>query len=140
MIGSLPTINALLNLTATALLVIGWVQIRRGRETAHRNLMIAAFGTSVAFLACYLVYHAQVGSRPFPHTGAIRPVYFTILISHIVLAATVPVLAGVTLFLGLTGRRRTHRRVARVTFPIWLYVSVTGVVIYLLLYQLPAAG
>ena len=97
----LPTVNAALNALATLLLVAGYVQIRRRREIAHRNLMLAAFGVSVLFLVCYLIYHALVGSKPFEHTGPIRPVYYTILLTHVVLAAAVPVLAGVTIYLGL---------------------------------------
>jgi uncharacterized membrane protein YozB (DUF420 family) len=133
----LPTVNALLNAAATVLLIAGYVQIRRRRERAHRNLMLAAFAVSVLFLASYVVYHALAGSKKFEHSGAIRGVYYTILLSHVVLAAAVPVLAGVTIVLGLRNRRERHRRLARWTFPIWLYVSVTGVVIYVMLYHLP---
>ena len=134
-------INALLNATATVLLVAGYVMIRQRRETAHKRLMLTAFGVSVAFLICYLVYHWQVGSVRFTGTGAIRVVYLAILFSHIVLAAVVPFLAGATIYLGLRDRRQKHRKVARWTFPIWLYVSVTGVIVYLMLYHLyPAAG
>ncbi len=136
----LPTVNAALNALATVLLVAGYVQIRRRHELAHRNLMLAAFGVSVLFLVCYVVYHALVGSKPFEHAGLIRPVYYTILLTHVVLAAAVPVLAGVTIYLGLRDRRAAHRRLARWTFPIWLYVSVTGVVIYAMLYHLPPPG
>ncbi len=134
-------VNALLNATATVLLVAGYVMIRQRRETAHKRLMLTAFGVSVAFLVCYLVYHWQVGSVRFTGTGAIRVVYLAILVSHIVLAAVVPFLAGATIYLGLRDRRQKHRKVARWTFPIWLYVSVTGVIVYLMLYHLyPAAG
>jgi uncharacterized membrane protein YozB (DUF420 family) len=133
----LPTVNAALNALATVLLIAGYLQIRRRRERSHRNLMLTAFGVSVVFLVCYLVYHALTGSRPFQHEGLIRPVYYTILLTHVVLAAAVPVLAGVTIYLGLRDRRAAHLRVARWTFPIWLYVSVTGVVIYAMLYHLP---
>ncbi len=135
----LVTVNAALNATATALLLLGYVLIRRKKETAHRNTMLAAFGVSVAFLACYLVYHLGVmkgKSTPFAGEGPIRPFYFLILISHIVLAALVPFLAAATIYLGLTDRRHRHRRLARWTFPIWLYVSVTGVLIYWMLYHL----
>jgi uncharacterized membrane protein YozB (DUF420 family) len=97
--------------------------------------MIAAFSTSSLFLVCYLVYHAQVGSVPFPRHGFVRPLYFTILITHVTLAATVVPLALVTLSRGLKGRYPQHRRIARWTFPVWLYVSVTGVLVYVLLYQ-----
>ncbi len=129
-----PTLNASLNALATVLLIVGWVLIRRGHERAHRNTMLSAFGVSVLFLACYLVYHGLVGSVPYQGTGPIRAVYYTILLSHVVLAACVPVLASLTIYWGLRDRRQRHRRLARWTLPIWLYVSVTGVVIYLMLY------
>jgi uncharacterized membrane protein YozB (DUF420 family) len=133
----LPTVNATLNALATVLLIAGYVQIRRRRERSHRKLMLAAFGVSVLFLVCYLIYHALAGSKRFEHTGPIRPVYYMILLTHVVLAAAVPVLAGVTIYLGLRDRRAAHLRWARWTFPIWLYVSVTGVAIYAMLYHLP---
>jgi uncharacterized membrane protein YozB (DUF420 family) len=131
----LPAVNASLNGLATVLLVTGYVLIRQNRPLAHKRVMLSAFGVSVVFLVCYLVYHAYAGSKPFPGTGWMRPVYFSILISHIILAATVPVLAGVTIYRGLTGQWDMHRKIARVTFPIWLYVSVTGVIIYGMLYH-----
>ena len=107
----------------------------------HRRLMIAAFTISILFLVSYLTYHAQVGSVRFTGPGTVRYIYFTILISHTILAASVPPLAGVTLYLGLKRRDDRHRRIARWTYPIWLYVSVTGVIVYVLLYHLylPAA-
>ena len=132
----LPTVNACLNGTSTVLLVTGWLLIRRGRERAHRACMLAACATSVLFLISYLVYHAQVGATRFPGVGTIRSVYFTILISHTVLAAAVPVLVGITLYRAFRGQRERHRRIARWTLPIWLYVSVTGVIIYWMLYHL----
>lgn len=132
----LPTINAFLNATAAILLVWGYILIRRKRVQQHRRVMITAFFVSCAFLICYLVYHAQVGSVPFPEQGAIRAVYLSILASHTMLAPTVPVLATLTLRRGLTARVDPHRRLARWTLPIWLYVSVTGVVVYLMLYHL----
>lgn len=138
----LPAINAVLNSTATVLLVVGYVAIKQRRQRAHSIAMLAAFGVSTVFLACYLVYHwqlhVQTGMRgkPFLGQGTIRPIYFTILISHIVLAATVPLLAGLSIYYGLRQRWRKHRRWAVVAFPIWLYVSVTGVVIYWMLYHL----
>ncbi len=132
----LPSINAALNATAALLLIWGYMLIRRKRIHAHRKVMLAAFATSSLFLICYIVYHAQVGSVHFPKTGAIRTVYFTILITHTMLAATVPILAIITLRRGLTGRIDKHRKIARWTLPIWLYVSVTGVVVYLMLYHL----
>ena len=133
---SLPAVNATLNGTAAILLVTGYTLIRKGRVYAHKRVMLTAFGVSVAFLICYLVYHAQVGSVRYPKGGAIRIVYYTILITHTILAACVPVLAIITLRRALRGDFVRHRRIARWTLPIWLYVSVTGVVVYLMLYQL----
>ena len=135
-IASLPLVNATLNGIATVLLVTGYVFIRRGQRDAHRRAMLAAFSTSVLFLISYVVYHAQAGSRPFTGQGPIRTVYFTILISHIVLAALTPLLAGLTLWRGLQGRFDRHVRLARWTLPIWLYVSVTGIAVYWMLYQM----
>ena len=132
-IHAFPAINATLNGTASILLLIGYSLIRRRRVQAHRRVMISAFAVSVAFLICYLIYHAQVGSVPYQKTGVIRTLYFAILLTHTVLVATVPVLAPITLFRGLRGDYARHRRIARWTFPIWLYVSVTGVVVYLML-------
>ena len=132
----LPTINAVLNATAAILLIWGFTLIRRKRIQAHRKVMITAFVTSCLFLACYLVYHYQVGSVRFQKTGAIRTVYLSILGTHTVLAALVPVLAIITLRRGLAARYDRHRRLARWTLPIWLYVSVTGVVVYVMLYHL----
>jgi len=132
----LATTNAVLNTIATLLLVAGWVFIRRGQWQAHRATMIAAFAVSAIFLACYLTYHYLVGHVPFTGQGPIRIVYFTILFSHILLAVTVPVLAISMFVLAYRGRWEAHRRLGRITMPIWLYVSVTGVVIYLLLYGL----
>jgi uncharacterized membrane protein YozB (DUF420 family) len=132
----LPSINAALNATAAVLLVWGYVLIRRRRIQTHRKVMLAAFVTSSLFLVCYLVYHAQVGSVHFPGTGAIRVLYFSILGTHTLLAATVPVLAIITLNRGLGARFDKHRAIARWTLPIWLYVSVTGVVVYLMLYHM----
>ena len=118
------------------MLVTGFALIRRRRVVAHRKVMLAAFACSVLFLASYLVYHAQVGSVRFPGTGAVRTVYFTLLASHTVLAAAVPFLAVVTLWRALGGRFARHRAIARWTLPIWLYVSVTGVVVYWMLYRM----
>ena len=132
---SLPAVNATLNGTAAILLVTGYTLIRKGHVYAHKRVMLTAFGVSVAFLICYLVYHAQVGSVRYPKGGAIRIVYYTILITHTILAACVPVLAIITLRRALRGDFLRHRRIARWTLPIWLYVSVTGVVVYLMLYQ-----
>ena len=131
----LPAVNATLNALSGLLLICGYTLMRMKRIDLHRRFMIAAFVTSALFLVCYVVYHAQVGSVPFPRQGFVRPLYFTILITHVVLAATVPPLAIITLTHGLKGRFPKHRRIARWTFPIWLYVSVTGVLVYVLLYQ-----
>ena len=132
----LPALNALLNATSAVLLFLGWRLIRRGRREAHRRVMLAAVGCSTVFLVSYLAYHAQVGSVRFQGQGAIRIVYFTILISHTILAAAVVPLVLVTLVRALQARFDRHRRLARVTFPIWCYVSVTGVIVYWMLYQL----
>jgi uncharacterized membrane protein YozB (DUF420 family) len=131
----LPALNATLNATAAILLLSGYRLIRSGRKEAHRRVMLAAFSVSVLFLASYLVYHAEVGSVPYRKAGAIRSVYFAILISHTILAALVPVLASITLYRALRERFDRHRRIARITLPIWLYVSVTGVIVYLMLYR-----
>ena len=132
----LPSVNAFLNATAAILLVWGYTLIRRKRVETHRKVMQTAFLVSCLFLVCYLVYHAQVGSVRFQKTGALRGLYLTILGTHTVLAATVPVLAIITLRRARAARFDQHRRIARWTFPIWLYVSVTGVVVYLMLYHL----
>lgn len=134
-IHTLPAVNATLNGTAAVLLLSGYTLIRRKQIQAHKRVMLTAFAVSIAFLICYLVYHAQVGSVHYPKTGAIRVVYYTILFTHTMLAATVPVLAIITLRRGLGGDFVRHRKIARWTFPIWLYVSVTGVIVYLMLYQ-----
>jgi uncharacterized membrane protein YozB (DUF420 family) len=132
----LPAVNATLNATAAILLVCGYILIRRRRKQAHKRVMLAAFVTSSVFLVCYLIYHWQVGSVRFPHPGAIRTVYLSILATHTLLAAAVPPLAIITLSRGLSARFDKHRAIARWTLPIWLYVSVTGVVVYLMLYKL----
>jgi uncharacterized membrane protein YozB (DUF420 family) len=132
----LPTINAALNATAALLLIWGYTLIRRKRVQTHRKVMTTAFITSCLFLICYLVYHAQVGSVHFAKTGFIRTVYFTILLTHTTLAAAVPVLAVITLRRARAGNYVRHRAIARWTLPIWLYVSVTGVVVYVMLYHL----
>jgi len=132
----LPALNALLNGASALTLLVGFWLVRRGRWRAHRAAMIVALVLSTAFLTSYLVYHAQVGSVRFGGTGALRTLYLGILLTHTVLAAAVPVLAVVTLSRALRRRFDRHRVIARWTLPIWLYVSVTGVVIYLMLYQL----
>jgi uncharacterized membrane protein YozB (DUF420 family) len=133
---SLPAVNATLNGIATILLISGYILIRRGAIAAHRAVMLSAFATSVVFLTSYVIYHAQVGSRPFAGRGLVRTVYFTILISHILLAAVIPPLALVTLWRAFRGRFDRHVRIARWTLPLWLYVSVTGIVVYWMLYQM----
>ena len=135
-VSDLPALNATLNGTSAVLLTIGWVLIRRGRIAQHRAVMIAAVCTSVLFLISYLTYHAQIGSKHFLGTGAIRIVYFAILLTHTVLAAAIVPLVLVTLRRGLTRQDARHRAIARWTMPIWLYVSVTGVIVYVMLYRL----
>ncbi len=140
-LSDLPAVNATLNAISFTLLVTGYVMIRSKRTVGHRRCMIAAFCVSIVFLGTYLAYRFLGSEKRFGGEGWIRPVYFFILITHVVLAATVPVLASWTLYLGLRGRVERHRRLARITFPIWAYVSITGVLVYLLLFQLygPAA-
>lgn len=135
----LPTVNASLNALAALLLIVGFVFVRRRQIQAHRVCMVAAFSCSVLFLVSYLYYHYNVGSVRYSGTGTLRTVYLTILATHIVLAAAVPFLAIVTLVRALRERWDRHRAIARWTLPIWLYVSVTGVVIYLMLYGPPWA-
>jgi uncharacterized membrane protein YozB (DUF420 family) len=130
----LPHLNAALNALAGVLLLCGFYCIRTKRIAAHRRWMIAAFVTSALFLTSYVIYHAQVGSRPYPGTGVMRTIYFAILIPHVILAAAVLPLAILTLGRGLVRDDARHRRIARWTLPIWLFVSVTGVVVYLMLY------
>lgn len=132
----LPTVNAALNATAALLLGIGYVLIRQRRVSAHRAVMLSAFACSVLFLASYLVYHLQAGSVKFQGAGPVRTVYFAILLTHTVLAATVPFLAVITLVNALRERFDRHRTIARWTLPIWLYVSVTGVAVYWMLYRM----
>ena len=132
----LPHINASLNALCACLLVAAIIAVKAKRVALHRALMLAALATSALFLACYLVYHAEVGSRPFQGQGAVRWVYFAILISHTLLAVPVPILAGVSAWRAYRGRIEEHRRIAKVAFPVWLYVSVTGVVVYAMLYHL----
>ena len=142
-------VNAALNALATLLLVVGLLQIKRGDERRHGRVMAAAFAVSTAFLICYLTYHAIAGSVKFTHPGSIRYLYWTILATHIVLAATVPFLAVASIWYGLkalgwrttpaddkTWYRRRHRRVVRWAYPIWMYVSITGVAVYVMLYHL----
>jgi uncharacterized membrane protein YozB (DUF420 family) len=132
----LPTVNALLNATSAVLLATGYVLIRRGRRDAHRRVMLTALGTSALFLVSYLVYHAQVGSVRFRGQGPIRTAYFTILVSHTVLAVVIVPMVAFTFARARRSEFDRHRRLARVTLPLWAYVSVTGVVVYWMLYQL----
>jgi uncharacterized membrane protein YozB (DUF420 family) len=132
----LPAVNATLNAISAVLLMIGYRMIRQRRIAQHRKYMIAAFTVSVLFLICYLIYHANVGSKRFTAEGPVRIVYFFILITHIVLAALVPPMAIVTLVRALRERFDKHAKLARWTLPIWMYVSVTGVIVYLMLYRM----
>ena len=132
----LPALNACLNSISTILLAAGYFFIRRRQIERHRLAMTAAFVTSCLFLVSYLIYHYNVGSVPFTKQGWVRPVYFTILITHVILAATIPPLAMITLSYAWRKRFDKHRLIARWTWPLWMYVSVTGVVVYLMLYQM----
>ena len=131
----LPAVNATLNALSGILLLIGYARIKSGNRASHRLWMLSAFASSALFLVFYVIYHAQVGSVPFTRTGIVRPIYFTILLTHVVLAAVVLPMILVTLRRGLTGQFGRHRALARWTFPIWMYVSVTGVLVYVLLYR-----
>jgi len=135
-VSDLPALNATLNATAAVLLTTGYILIRRGRVAQHRAVMIAAFCTSVLFLISYLTYHAQVGSKHFAGQGPIRILYFTILLTHTILAVSIVPMVLITLSRGLKRRDDRHRAIARWTLPLWMYVSVTGVVVYLMLYRL----
>ncbi len=133
---SLAPLDAILNTTAAVLLLAGLYFIRTKHVRAHRACMLSAVVVSTAFLTSYLVYHYHVGDVPFPGRGWVRPVYFGILIPHVTLAASIVPLAVVTLYYAFQSRFRSHRRIARWTWPIWMFVSVTGVLVYLMLYQL----
>ena len=135
-ISDLPALNATLNATSAVLLTIGYVFIRRGHIRRHRAMMISACVVSTLFLISYVIYHANIGSKPFQGHGPIRFVYFTILLTHVVLAAAIVPLVLVTLLRGLRSRFDAHVRIARWTLPLWLYVSVTGVIVYLMLYRM----
>lgn len=132
----LPALNATLNSIATLLLITGWVLIKRGERQKHRACMIGALAVSALFLTSYVIYHWNVGSVPFKGTGWIRTVYFAVLIPHVILAAAIVPPVLITASRGLTARYDKHRRIARWTLPLWLYVSVTGVIVYLMLYQM----
>jgi putative membrane protein len=131
-----PTLNAILNATSAVLLACGYAMIRRRRISAHRACMLAAFACSTVFLVSYVLYHLRVGVVHFTGQGWIRPVYFTLLGTHTVLAIAIVPLALITLSRALSARYDRHRRIARWTLPLWFYVSVTGVIIYFLLYHL----
>lgn len=133
-LADLPALNATLNGISAILLVIAFIFIKRKNIAAHRRTMLAAFATSALFLTSYLIYHANIGSKPYPGTGVMRTVYFSILIPHVILAAVVLPLALITLSRGLRMEVQQHRKIARVTLPLWLFVSVTGVIVYLMLY------
>lgn len=132
----LATVNAILNFLSFGLLIIGYYHIKAGRRQQHKKYMIAAFTTSGLFLISYVVYHSKVGSIAFQGEGWSRPLYFSILISHIVLAAVVPPMAVLTLYRGLKGRFELHKKISKKTFAIWMYVSVTGVIVYFMLYHI----
>lgn len=136
----LPAVNATLNAASAVLLLLGYRAVRAGAIEKHRALMLAAAATSTVFLVCYLAYHAAVGSVHFTGQGPVRTLYFAILLTHTVLAAAIVPMVLRTLYLGLKRRDDRHRRLARWTFPLWVYVSVTGVVIYVMLYQLYDPG
>jgi putative membrane protein len=135
-VSDLPALNAALNTLATLFLLAGYFFIRRKNVGAHRVSMIGALAASAAFLTSYVIYHANVGSRPFTGTGAIRIVYFAVLISHVVLATAIVPLVLMTVSRALAGRFDRHRRIARITWPLWMYVSVTGVIVYVMLYRM----
>lgn len=133
---ALPTLNAILNSLAGVLLVLGFVFIKQKKIALHRACMLAAFGVSSAFLVSYLVHHARVGSVPFKGPASLKPVYYAILVPHVLLAAAVVPMALTTISRGLKGNVVKHKPLARVTLPVWLFVSVSGVVVYLMLYQM----
>lgn len=130
----LPTLNAALNAICTLLLILGYRHIRARRIDQHRRTMLTAFGTSVLFLISYLIYHAHIGSKPYTGTGIMRVIYYSILVPHIILAAAVVPMAILTLKRGLVRDDAKHRKIAKITYPIWLFVSVTGVIVYVMLY------
>ena len=132
----LPAVNATFNAISTILLITGWIFIKRGDRRNHKRCMVAALVTSTLFLTSYVIYHAQVGSVPFRGTGVIRTVYFAVLIPHVILAAAIVPPVLITASRGLTAKYDKHRRIARWTLPLWLYVSITGVIVYLMLYQM----
>lgn len=133
-IADLPALNATLNGCSAVLLVIAWIFIKRGQVTWHKRTMLAAFATSAMFLTSYLIYHANVGSKPYPGVGMMRTIYFAVLIPHVILAAVILPMQLITLTRGLRMDVARHRKIAKITLPLWLYVSVTGVIVYLMLY------
>jgi uncharacterized membrane protein YozB (DUF420 family) len=135
-LADLPTLNATLNALSAVFITAGYLLIRNGHRTLHKRCMLAALTTSAAFLISYVIYHANVGSRPFPGTGFVRVIYFVVLITHVILAAVILPLVLSTTIRGLRGQFDRHVRIARWTLPLWLYVSVTGVVVYLMLYRM----
>jgi uncharacterized membrane protein YozB (DUF420 family) len=135
-LSDLPTINASLNAMSALFLACGYIFIKQKRITAHRNCMITAFATSVVFLVCYLIYHANAGRTVFKNPAWFRPIYLAILISHTILAVVIVPLILMTLHRALKARYELHRKIARWTWPLWMYVSVTGVVVYLILYKI----
>jgi uncharacterized membrane protein YozB (DUF420 family) len=135
-VSDLPAVNATLNGISAILVIAGFVAIKNGRRDLHRRLMLSAIGVGVLFLASYLYYHSHAGTTRFMGQGWIRPVYFSILLSHTVLAAVIVPLIIATVIIALRGKFTGHKRIARVTLPLWLYVSVTGILVYLILYQL----
>ena len=135
-LSQLPTVNATLNAAALILLLLGFFHIRSGNVVSHRRCMITAFVVSMMFLSTYVVYRFLGPEKRFTGQGFVRPLYFFILITHVVLAASVPFLAARTVYLAARGRFGQHRRIARVTLPIWIYVSVTGVLVYFFLFRL----
>ena len=138
-LGDFPTIDAVLNATCAVLLVVGYVSIRRKKILAHKCCMLAAFGCSCVFLTCYLWYHAHHGVTRFPGQGIVRPFYFSLLGTHTVMATVILPLVLITLYRALRAQFDRHKRIARWTLPIWLYVSVTGVLVYWILYHIYAA-
>lgn len=140
LVSYLPSLNAGLNAAALTLILYGYHQMRIGRIARHRRVMIAAFAVSTLFLISYLTYRWLGDEKRFTGTGWLRPVYFFILITHVVAAPTVPFLAARTLYLAARGRIEKHRRMAKITFPVWVYVSVTGVLVYVFLFRLAAVG
>jgi len=135
MISYLPTINALFNLSSAILLILGRINIKRGRQDIHRKIMISAMISSALFLTSYLYYHSQVGSIPYRHFDWTRPLYFGILIPHSILAAVMTPFIVLAFIYALRGNFEKHRRVVRIIWPVWMFVSLTGIIVYLMLYQ-----